>query len=89
MATIIIDIDTDREEDVRDLANAVEQVARLVTFQTMVRSHLSTDPALYIDAESGTILNGPIYRVVGQADAFDGLSDSEVADLAASIGTEV
>lgn len=40
MATIIIEIDTDREEDVRDLANAVEQVARLVTFQTLVTSHM-------------------------------------------------
>ena len=40
MATIIIDIDTDREEDVRDLADAVEKVARLVTFQTVVRSSM-------------------------------------------------
>lgn len=45
---------------------------------------------IYIDAESGTILNGPVYRVeVEDADIFVGLSDSEVADLAASIGTEV
>lgn len=38
MASIIIHIDTDREEDVQDLADAVEKVARLVTFQTVVRS---------------------------------------------------
>ena len=45
---------------------------------------------IYVDAESGTVLNGPIYRVeVGDPDIFDGLSDSEVADLAASIGVEV
>lgn len=42
MATIIIDIDTDREEDVLDLAEAVRHVARLVTFQTIVRSRMET-----------------------------------------------
>jgi hypothetical protein len=49
MASIIIHIDTEREEDVRDLAEAVEKVARLVTFQTVVRSSIATDQDL-VDA---------------------------------------
>jgi hypothetical protein len=35
----------------------------------------------FIDAESGTVLNGPIYWVEDDVD-LEGLSDSELIDLA-------
>ena len=45
---------------------------------------------LYVD-ESGTIVTGPLYRVVlpTDSDVFEGLSDSEVVQLAKSIGTRI
>lgn len=49
MASIIITIDSDLEEDVHALATAVEHVARLVTFQTVVRSSLTDEAAFRSD----------------------------------------
>ena len=43
---------------------------------------------VYVDLESGTILNGPIVAVSWEHD-FDSLSDSEIIERAEAIGHPV
>ena len=69
MATITIEIDTEREEDVRDLADTVEAVARLVTFQTVVRSSMHAPVSADVAAEEAAarvLRDNQIERVEGE-----------------------
>lgn len=42
---------------------------------------------IFVDLDSGTILNGPVVEVDADPDIFEGLSDSEVIDLARSLSS--
>lgn len=43
---------------------------------------------MYVDLETGTVLNGPIVSIPADTDTDD-LSDTEVIELATRIGTPV
>jgi len=40
---------------------------------------------IFVDLDSGTVLNGPVVEVDADPEIFDGLSDSEVIELARSM----
>lgn len=40
---------------------------------------------IFVDLDSGTVLNGPVVEVDADPEIFDGLSDSEVIELARSL----
>ena len=44
---------------------------------------------MFVDIDSGTILNGPMYRLPPTADIPDGASDSEAIDIALETGADV
>lgn len=79
MATIILQIDTDLEEDVQGLVAVIEAAAGLLTSESIVRSHM-TDHAVFRsdvvraagmlwsgDAPHGEYLRGQVETI---ADAF-------------------
>jgi hypothetical protein len=40
---------------------------------------------MFVDIETGTVVNGPIYKLDDDVE-LEGLSDSEISDLASAIG---
>ncbi len=90
MATIIISIDSDREEDVRDLAEAVEHVARLVTFQTVVRTSLTDEAAFRSDAirTAGSLWSGTSYKDAEGSEYLRGQVET-IADTFGFEGDEI
>jgi hypothetical protein len=97
MATIIIDIDSNVHSDVMDLVTAVESVARLITFQTQVRSSMEDRAAFTSDAiraaiwlnDSDSVRDNPEY-VRGQAeviaDTFGGDKEDHIETIKRGTG---